>query len=358
MRTRPEGLWWLVALVSLGGPSGCGDDAGSGDAGARDAARVDGGAPIPADSGRGPGPAAALTRVAHLVPNAPAVDLCVYFTAGGAFVAGTTPIGPLAERAGTSGGIPFRGVSSYVNLFTAAAEYTVRVYAETDVPTDCPAFDDDAVAPMLAATIEPGSLVAGRYYTIGAVGFLDEAGDDPSWCGPTFSMPCAAAEQQPHFEVYADSVAVSDGTATGMRFLHAVPNLSPLDVCHDADGPAGAADPEELFASVAFPSAPEYLERDPITAGTISLHIDIPGLTDGMTCPDVPIPGAGGATTRIAVIPVPWPDPAGTAAVPGSVKTFEPGRVATVFTTGRAGTAPGSEGSVLVVPFADTSVTP
>ena len=362
-------------LATLVGLAACGDDGAASDAGRRDAARADTGC-TPECTGRECGddgcggvcgddscpgglacgddgrcPTTVFARIAHLVPNAGPVDVCVYFETEGAPIESVSPIGPLAELSGVTTGIPFRGVSGFVDLFDAHPdiEYRVRVYLEADVPTECPRAPATAPVPLIDEVIAGDELEVGAFYTIGAVGFADEDGADPSWCGPTLGMPCAEASQQPHFELYPERVIVSEPGSTAVRFLHAVPNLGPLDVCLD-DDPSDATAGSELFGDVAYPSASPFVERAPITGGFVTLHLNIPGVTDGMTCPALDLGPAG--NTRVAVIPVPWPDPVGTAMVPGSVKTFEAGSVATMFASGRAGATMTDPDGVAVIPFA------
>ena len=355
---------------------GCGDDDGSAsDAGRRDAPRTDTGC-VPecadrecGDDGCGgtcgedtcPGglacgddgrcPTTAFARFAHLVPNAGPVDVCVYFETEGAPIPSVAPIGPLAELSGVATGLPFRGVSGFVDLFDAHPdiEYRLRVYLESDAAAACPAPGATAPAPLIDEVIAGVDLAVGAFYTIGAVGFADVDGADPSFCGATLSMPCSEPSQQPHLELYAEELLVTDPMMTKLRFLHAVPNLPPLDVCLDGD-PTDAVPGTEIFADVAYPSASAFLERAPVTAGFVTLHLNVPGVTDGMTCAALDLGPAG--NTRIAVIPVPWPDPVGTAMVPGSVKTFDASSIATMFASGRAGAGMMDADRVSVIPFA------
>lgn len=262
----------LVAAV------GCGDDeTGSGGSGTGGAAS--GGAPgtgaggaggeaagAGGSGGAGGGAAAtANVRVAHLSPDAPAVDFCV--TADG-----TTFVGPVMKSLGDTDGLAFSEVTQYLPL--PVATYTARLVAPNaaDCSTSLGGLPD----------VTGLAVAADGSYTVAAIGMLTPAnGEQP-------------------FEVtaYGDDADVAAGKAK-LRFIHASPDTPNVDV-----GVGAGAQFTAVFSNVAFSDAGDvagksYLETDPLANVTVSARAT-GTTTDALVIPGVNLP-AGAIATAFAI---------------------------------------------------------
>lgn len=268
------------------GPRDSGQDSG----GDLDAGPVDGGEGVDAGTDGGPPPRANL-RLAHLIPGAPDVHICLAIPAGSAT---WTLITRDASNAPTA--IPYGGVSSYVNRLPLPAPVTiqVRVFPEDAITGPsmdvCPTTGDEAI---IDQTIAGGDFVADGFYTIAATGL---------------TTATAGTEQVPELVIFEDEItAPTTAGDTRLRLVNAVPNMpltagTGIDLCIDTD-PTDTTDPVELFDDVSFEEAADYLERAPIVGATpptvLSLHAHVTGAGDCATA------------TRLAQIPIPIPLPAG-----------------------------------------------
>jgi hypothetical protein len=213
-------------------------------------------------------PERAKVRIAHLSPDAPAVDVCIA-TAGSPF---TTP---LFASLGARVGLAYPQVTEYVEL--PIASYDVRVILATETTCANPAVADTkgiALAKDLTATVA-------------AIGIVDPSGE-------------AIANPRFRLAVFADSVDVA-ANKTKIRFIHASPGTGNVDVgIQTAHGFA------KLFGNVEFGKfavhggvdAIGYVEADPLTA-TVSARL-ANATTDALTIPNVTL-GAGQLATAFAI---------------------------------------------------------
>lgn len=163
----------------------------------------------------GGAPERARVRIAHLSPDAPAVDICLA-------EAGSQNWGqPLLRSLGAAAGLAYPQVTTYVDLPTRA--YDVRVILAT--ATGCGA---GAVPDTQNITVTKG-LTA----TIGAIGIIDRSG---------------AAANDPAFrlKVLVDEPTVTTGR-TKLRFFHASPGTPAVDV-----GLGSGATFARVFANIPF----------------------------------------------------------------------------------------------------------
>jgi len=320
--------------------AGCGDDSTPPDSGPADTGTVadtgtadtgtaDAGDAGPTDSGTDSGTPAtdALVRVANLVPNGPAFRVCADVKVGGTVV---STVGPLPPRGdGTDPGIPFRGVSGYLT-FPVGVDYTVNFYDITAIdaldPEHCPVAAD-GLAPLITADVPTTALEVGKFYTVAATGFLrDSAGDMPALCSATLDTTCPDALEAA-LQLLPDTGAPASGKVS-VRVVQGIPNMPNLDVCYDAvvtsdaGTPEPAGSPTLIVGNVGPTAASAYVDMDPMTDGFITIHA---------------YNAAGDclAAAELATVPIPFPDPIGTAFVPGSTKTFDADTIVTIFGSGR-----------------------
>jgi hypothetical protein len=204
-------------------------------------------------------------RVAHLSPDAPAVDVCLAPAGSGRFT------GPVLEQAGAAGGLSYGQATRYLSF--ASGSYDVRVVAAN--ATDC---TSPIVPDTSGATLTPG-----RAITVAATGLA------------------APASSQPAFALVplVDDTQVAAGKAK-VRFVHASPGTPPVDV-----GAGSGASFTPIFTAVPFPSvdadrAPNgYVETDPLAGATLSARAA--GTTeDALVVEGVTLP-AGAIVTVFAV---------------------------------------------------------
>jgi hypothetical protein len=255
------------------------------------------------DPSSSPAPAApsataepARLRVAHLSPDAPAVDVCLSPAGSGAWS------GPVLEGAGAAAGLSFGEVTRYLEI--DGGSYDVRVVAAT--ARDCAA---PAVPDTSGVRVE-----GGETYTVAATGLAGAGSGDTAFALVPFLDETEAA---------AGKVKV--------RFIHASPGTPPVDV-----GVGSGASFTPVFDAVPFGEADEdvgprgYFETEPLAGATLSARasgttedalvlegVTLPagavvtvfatGLLGGdpplaaLVCPDDP--GAAGALLSCAVLP-------------------------------------------------------
>jgi hypothetical protein len=217
----------------------------------------------------GAAPQRARIRVAHLSPDAPAVDVCLK-PAGGAYGK------PVLASLGAAAGLSYPQITAYVEL--PPARYDVRVVRAGD-PDGCA---NAAVADTAGVPVEKGVTA-----TVAAIGVLDRSG---------------AASHDPGFRlaVYADATQTTAGKAK-LRFIHASPGTPAVDV-----GLGAAHAFTRVFANVAFSSIAAHASIDAlgfaeVAPFTAPISARLAGSTaDALTIPSVTL-GAGQIATAFAI---------------------------------------------------------
>jgi hypothetical protein len=215
-------------------------------------------------------PERAQVRIAHLSPDAPAVDVCIT-TAGGDLSAAT----PLFASLGARQGLAYPQVTAYVEL--PIASYDVRVIAATE--TTCA---NGAVPDTKDVTLSQG-----LFATVAAIGDLDRGGT-------------AIADPGFRLAVYVDTNEVGAGKAK-LRFVHASPGTPNVDV-----GLSSGANFLRLFGNVEFGKVAAhggidslgYLEANPFTS-TVSARAT-GSSSDAIVIHGVTLP-AGAIATAFAI---------------------------------------------------------
>ena len=210
-------------------------------------------------------PQRAKLRVAHLSPNAPAVDVCIAKS-------GTPyPAQPLLASFNSRAGLAYSQVTSYLEV--PADSYDVRIVLASETTCANPAVPDTtnvAVANGLTATV-------------GAIGLL---GGSPGF----------------RLGVFGDAVTVTAGKGK-IKFVHASPGTPAVDVgVTNAHGVFTKLFPNVSFGSAGAPGgfldSAGYFETAPVTT-TISARL-AGATTDALTIPNVTI-GAGEIKSAIAI---------------------------------------------------------
>lgn len=138
-------------------------------------------------------PSASVVRVAHFVPDAPAVDFCFVATDG-------TIIGPVLAGAGLPSGIAYGDITPYLPVEPEV--YTVRVIV---AGTAC----DEAVLEVPDVGVPAGGLSI----TAAALGLFD----------PTRGAPV-------ELTFWVDDPSPPPSGKVKLRMLHAAPTVDPLDI--------------------------------------------------------------------------------------------------------------------------------
>jgi hypothetical protein len=260
----------LISAAAMGCSSSSSDSAGTpGDGGMNEAE-----APVLADGAAGA--STASVRVAHLSPDAPAVDFCIAPHGTTAFA------GPVLAGSGLDGGaagLSYGSVTRYLSV--PAAQLDVRLVAPG--ATSCAA----SLAGLPDFTSLP-VLPAGAHATLAAIGDVmpPDAGPDPG-------LSLAA---------FVDDATVSSGNAA-LRFVHAAPSIPPVDV-----GLGSGASFAAVFSDVAFGKvaamggaidANGYYVGSPLAQQTLSARAH--GSTaDAIVLTGVDVP-AGAVVTAFAI---------------------------------------------------------
>lgn len=232
----------------------------------------------PPDLGAGSG--TVRVRVAHLSPDAPAVDVCVSAHGANQFM------GPVLASAGAPGGLAYGEVTTYLTL--PAGAYDVRVVGAGATSCATSVFD---------ATNLP-ALPAGATVTIAAVGFLHP----PS--GNTSAFRLAA---------YVDDTSAPSSTTVATRFIHASPDAPTVTV-----GSGAGATFMPLFSNVSFTQVGRSTSPQSDTNG----YAPLPASS---TPPTLTV-RASGASADVLTVTLPAAPPGGT--------------VATIFAIGDVGGSP------------------
>ncbi|MAQ14428.1 MAG: hypothetical protein CMN30_06490 [Sandaracinus sp.] len=280
---------------------------------------------------------AVYVRVAHLIPDAPNVRLCI----GPPGLA--TPLPPLPSQAEQPDGIPFRAVGEYITLpIEGVTAYEARIFdVDTIGDGDCSLTDD----PLLSVEVVTSTLTPFAHYTVAAIGFV-QPGDFT--CLATASA--CGDDKAARVAIYPDAEA--DTASAQTRVLHSIPNAPNVDVCYDPDGSEGDMDPVEIIDDLAFGDASDYhVTTEAIAAGSFRIFVHNP-IADCTATPVLP---------ELYELTVPTP-----AAV---VAGFEPsfgdrlvqteyavGSVHTIVAEGVAGVNAPDPGFAAFVPLVDLSV--
>lgn len=238
-----------------GGAGGAAGDAGMGEGGAAgDASMQDGAAAggVAGDSGvmdgssdAAEGGAMARVRVAHLSPDAPAVQVCARVGGSGDYdIALTETLGGLSD------GLSYKDVSAYIDV--PAAQFDVKVIT---ADTDCAS----GAAVLEASLPELGD---GDVVTVFASGRLDADGD-------------AGAASTLDLKWLMDDLSGDDNAS--LRFVHASDNTPAVDVGVYGDGGAFV----KPFASVTYAESvgdPAYTTALPSIDDSVGFEVRVPAL--------------------------------------------------------------------------------
>ncbi|HTR51938.1 MAG TPA: DUF4397 domain-containing protein [Kofleriaceae bacterium] len=207
----------------------------------------------------------AQVRVAHLSPDAPAVDFCVAPHGSGKFT------GPILNTNGMAAGIAYASVTKYFQL--DAEQYDVRLVApgSADCATPLGGLADFTSLP----DIPPGASI-----TIAAEGLAAIGSATPLT-----------------LHAYVDDSSVDAGKAK-LRFVHASPGTPDVDV-----GTSGGALFQPLFTDIAYGNTATadsgYIETDPLPGIEISARAH-GTLTDALSITPAVLP-AGAIATAFAI---------------------------------------------------------
>jgi hypothetical protein len=213
-------------------------------------------------------PARARIRIAHLSPDAPAVDVCLK-TAGGAYRT------PVLAGLGAPGGLQYPQITAYVEL--PPATYDVRVVRA----------GEGSCANAAVADTTGVAVAKGITATVAAIGVIDRSG---------------AAAHDPGFRlaVFGDATSTTAGKGK-LRFVHASPGTPAVDV-----GLGTGHGFQKVFANVSFGDvgrggaldALGFIEANPFTAPVTARLAG--ATTDALTVPQVTLP-AGAIATAFAI---------------------------------------------------------
>ncbi len=198
-------------------------------------------------------PERARVRVAHLSPDAPAIDVCIA-KAGSAY-----PAQPLLASLGSSAGLSYPKVTNYLEIPSGAIDVRIVLAGATSCENKAvPDTNGIAVTPDLTATV-------------GAIGKLAEL----------------------QLSVFPDAVATTAGKAK-LRFIHSSPGTPNVDIgIKDAHGTFS-----KLFANVKFGTTLGYLDTAPLTA-TVAARV-ANTTTEPLAIPNVSL-AAGQIATAFAI---------------------------------------------------------
>jgi hypothetical protein len=207
-------------------------------------------------------------RIAHLSPDAPAVDFCLKREGQDSFQ------GPMLKNTlKEAGGLTYGQVTRYFPL--REGDYTVRLVA--------PGAGQCEAALTGTTDVNDVEFDAGDRSTIAALGQLN---------------PSAAATKKFTVKPFTEQTTAPAQKAR-LTFIHASPDAPEVDF-----GTGSGADFRRLFSSVEFGEQGEaegkpYREIDPLTGATLSVRPS-DGATDLLVIPGVDLP-AGGIATIFAI---------------------------------------------------------
>jgi len=227
-------------------------------------------------------PSRIFVRVAHLAPNAPAVDVCVR-PAGGSFFT----VQPVLRGLGVAAGISFSQVTRYLAL--DPGQYVVRVVAPNS-PTCFVALGGlpDVTLPALPA---------GTRATVSATGRLGDAGATAFAIRPIIDGNTRPALGRVH-----------------VRFVHYAPTAPNVDVGVLAGAAFTNVFPNVPYGSIATPAGAEagtgYLPLAPLSNATLQVRV-AGTATAALTIPGVSIPATVSRGTAVSIFAIGVPGTTG-----------------------------------------------
>ncbi len=248
-------------------PEASAPEAGTPDATGSDAAVPEAGAPEAGSPDAGP--STIRVRVAHLSPNAPAVDFCVRPMGTTAFT------GPVLESRGLAAGLTFSQVTGYVAL--PPGQWQVRLVAAN--ATNC----DTSLAGLPEYTLP--NLPAGTWATVAASGRVGDSG-------------ATAFDLRP----YVDTRGPIAADRMRVRFVHASPGTPPVDVGLVNGAmftPIWSNTPFGAFTGVMGADANGYATTMPLSMVTLGVRATGTA-TNALTLSNVSIP-AGAQVSVFAI---------------------------------------------------------
>jgi hypothetical protein len=210
-----------------------------------------------------------FARVAHLSPNAPAVDFCVRPMGTTAFT------GPVLESRGLAAGLTFSQVTGYVAL--PPGQWQVRLVAAN--ATNC----DTSLAGLPEYTLP--NLPAGTWATVAASGRVGDSG-------------ATAFDLRP----YVDTRGPIAADRMRVRFVHASPGTPPVDVGLVNGAmftPIWSNTPFGAFTGVMGADANGYATTMPLSMVTLGVRATGTA-TNALTLSNVSIP-AGAQVSVFAI---------------------------------------------------------
>lgn len=206
----------------------------------------------------------AEVRVAHLSPDAPAVDFCL-------LPEGAPAVGPVLQSLGVNAGLAYPNVTGYLPV--AAGTYGVRL-----LPADATTCDGTLGIPDFAGIV----VSENANYTVAATGMVAPAVNDAAF----------------DLKVYVDSLEVA-ADKISVRFIHLSPDTPNVDV-----GLGSGAGFSPLYSNVPYGSVGQvtggdYLQTDPLSNVTLSARAT-GSFTDALVIPGVAVP-AGAVVTAFAI---------------------------------------------------------
>jgi hypothetical protein len=249
-----------AVLVACGGKVTFSEDDGDSEGGGGEGGGGEGG------GGEGGGVAVgnAQVRVAHLSPDAPAVDFCL-------LPAGAPAVGPVLQSVGVNAGLSYPNVTGYLPV--AAGTYGVRLLAADALSCD----DSLGIPDFTGITVSENT-----NYTVAATGMVSPAGNDAA-----FDLKAYVD----NLDVPADKISV--------RFVHLSPDTPNVDV-----GLGSGPDFSPLFSNVSYGlvgqvAGGDYLQTDPLSAVTLSARAT-GSFSDALVLPGVSVP-PGAVVTAFAI---------------------------------------------------------
>ncbi|CAN5916458.1 hypothetical protein BH11MYX2_BH11MYX2_00820 [soil metagenome] len=207
----------------------------------------------------------ARIRIAHLSPDAPAVDACIAPAGSGEWQ------GPLLASNGAPAGLSYTNVTKYLDV--PAQQYDVRIVAPG-------AANCDTALGGLADISDLPVLKDGQSATISAIGRLDNKTSQPF-----------------RLAMFLDDSAVTFGKAK-LRVIHAAPGTAGVSV-----GFGGGVAYTPFIDNVQFGSTTQanngYFEIDPISGAEVTAR-DIVSKQDAISIKPVNLP-AGTIATAFAI---------------------------------------------------------
>lgn len=251
---------FAILLVACGGKVTFSGDAGDGEGAGGDAGEDGGGGDGGGGDGGGGAVGEAQVRIAHLSPDAPAVDFCL-------LPEGAPAVGPVLQSVGANAGLSYPNVTGYLPV--PAGTYGVRLLAANSLTCD----DALGIPDFPGVTVDENT-----NYTVAATGMASPVGNDAPF----------------GLKVYIDSLEVPAGQVS-VRFIHLSPDTPNVDV-----GLGSGDSFSPLFSNVSYGSVGgDYLQTAPLSGVTLSARAT-GSFSDALVLPGVDVP-AGAVVTAFAI---------------------------------------------------------